>query len=357
MTRTSAHLILLVVAGSGLLSCTKDESAPPAPAAPLAAEEGRNDAAGDSQTPESVPASLPSTTPTITTTPDATVPTIPAGSASSAAPVPPEANLALRPDPAMRRWVYWHSDQQINFNNPSQRQDVRQEATVLLAMEVRPDTATDPIVLKFTYVSPSGGRASDRYSGNLLEALDGSSFHVRLTASGRIISIEDVDTVTAAVRQAVSHAAHDAIENVFGAPALQEMIEHLLPPRPGQPVQTGQEWSQSSHLANGAPASINTTWRVEGCGSGITRLTASSIITADNPTAAVQLGPARITCRLSGSQDGELTIDETSGLPVLGKFTRKLDGTVRIESPGLTATWPVNVTSTELITVTRHDPR
>lgn len=191
------------------------------------------------------------------------------------------------------------------------------------------------------------------------EALVGSTLRVRVDDKGKVLQIsgvpELIDRIISKLDIPDSQAKERALADIreqFGEKALENSIQQITAFYPPKAVAVGESWESHIAFASGFPMSASNDYTLVSRDSRMARISLTSDISAGPDSSGIQVGEANIYYDISGSQNGTIDIDETSGLPLRSEINMEFAGNVVAsgvpDQPS--GTWPIRATGKAIVT-------
>lgn len=189
-----------------------------------------------------------------------------------------------------------------------------------------------------------------------MAALVGQSFTLDITPEGRVTKVQGLDAMLAHMIEKLGlpdgptkTMMEDQLKKQFGDQAMRQTMEQLMAVYPDKPVAVGDAWTKKVKLTKGFPLQIDTTYAMKGRKAGVATLDTKSTLKSDPKAEPLKMGPLSISYDLSGTQKGQIEMDEASGWTRGAKLTQEFSGKMKMEgAPGMTEpmSWPITAKST-----------
>jgi hypothetical protein len=184
-----------------------------------------------------------------------------------------------------------------------------------------------------------------------MSALDDQSFTMRLSSDGRVSDVQGVeqimqraDTLLAAVKEPIKSRAQAAVRQNCGPKATQERMEDIFNIYSTAPVAIGERWSRTHVSTMGIPCYFTTYSKITSRKQGVANLKLYTDIRPNSNAPAMNYGDTGVKTLLSGTQEGNLSLDEATGLILRASTTMQLTGKLELTTAGKTQSYPVTVT-------------
>lgn len=186
------------------------------------------------------------------------------------------------------------------------------------------------------YDSANPSKNTNPLAGSFM-ALVNRSFAAKIAPDGTVKEIQGVDALVADMLKGMSlppgadkTAIERAIREQFGEAALKEMLEKSMNLYPSQPVGIGDSWQKRIVLSQGFPMILDNTYTLKDLKGGVAMIVVSSTLSPNRNAAPTNLGTAKLTYSLSGTQEGTLQLQESTGFVTQAQLRQKLSGQMQI---------------------------
>jgi hypothetical protein len=173
-------------------------------------------------------------------------------------------------------------------------------------------------------------------------ALIGESYTARLSPLGKVLDVNGVEQLAAAVRKkllagAEGSPAMSALAPYFDPQGVKEMTQTWLPLYPGRPVEVGDSWTDTKALTQGFGMVIQSTWTLQKQQAGVATIDTTASIQADPNAPGMETQGMKVKFTVSGTQQGTVLLDEATGLATKTDMKQQLKGETKV---GATADGP-----------------
>ena len=189
-------------------------------------------------------------------------------------------------------------------------------------------------------------------------ALVGRGFGLTLNPFAGLSDVTGADAmVTAMVEQMdlpagpERQAAEAAMRKQFNDESLKNTFDSMAI-FPEHPVDVGESWKRQATMKAMFTAIMDNTYTLRAREGGKATIAVESTIRPPEHPEPTEMGGAKLTFSLSGTQQGEFVIDEGTGWYVSGRISQDLGGTMTIVPPGGTNGLDVPVKIATKITLT-----
>jgi hypothetical protein len=260
-----------------------------------------------------------------------------------------------------------------------EEQKLDQEVLIVWNYDVLEKGTDHVMVVKLTYkrvkISQNYGHEIAEYDSDNppdyvdpsmrgMASLPGTELLVRLTPTGEVLDIQGVDKMLdkmiGALELPDSPQRDQVVQNLrkqFGANAVEQSLEQITSFFPGRPVSVGDRWKDSTEANTGFPMVIKSEYVLKSRKEGTAMIDVTSELSSD-PQNAMALGPLTMAYDVSGTQTGNIMVDENTGLPTKSEISLQFSGNVDVsgvpnEKP---QRWPISATGGVVVTFeTRSD--
>ena len=103
---------------------------------------------------------------------------------------------------------------------------------------------------------------------------------------------------------------------------------------PDVPVGIGDSWTKESYILDIFPAIIKSKYTLRNRQNGISTIEVQSTV-EPNPDAQAKpmdFGAANLSYEITGTTEGAIQVEESSGWTISGKYTQKMSGVMKMEN-------------------------
>jgi hypothetical protein len=183
-----------------------------------------------------------------------------------------------------------------------------------------------------------------------------------MSPQGQIKDIQGLDNILSMVMaqsnlpQGPERASIEKmVMGTFGEEGLGKMMQKVTGIFPDALVGIGDTWTKENVLTEILPAIVKSKYTVKDRQNGIATIGVESTI-QPNPNAQAKpmmnFGSASLSYEVTGTTEGAIQIEETTGWTISGKYTQKMSGTMKIQDatqPSRNMSVPIIVESTTTI--------
>lgn len=187
-------------------------------------------------------------------------------------------------------------------------------------------------------------------------SLVGQSVTMELMPDGRITRLEGMDALFKRMLDGMEFppgvpkaTMEEQLKRQFGDKAMRSSMEQLTAIYPEKPVAVGESWTRKARASVGFPMQVETTYTLKARKDGTALVGLKSKVAGDPKADPMKMGPLSMAFDVSGSQEGEMELDEATGWTKRAKITQDLSGKVKVEGmPGQTEamSWPITIQGT-----------
>jgi hypothetical protein len=194
-----------------------------------------------------------------------------------------------------------------------------------------------------------------------MATLPGTKLLIRMKSDGRVTDIQGIDEMLdkmiAAMALPDTPQRDMMVANLrqqFGAEGIKQSLEQITAFYPPKPVSTGESWQNSITMVSGFPMEIKSTYTLKSRENKRAIIDVVSDVSS-NPQKTMAMGPLTMAYDIKGSQNGQIIVDEVSGLPTRSDLKLQFSGTVRVsgvpdEEP---QSWPLSASSNVVVSFER----
>lgn len=192
-----------------------------------------------------------------------------------------------------------------------------------------------------------------------LKALVGSELNLRLSASGKVQSIdgfeEMIDKIVKELNIPDTPQKAEAMTNLrkqFGEEALRQSFEQMTAFYADKPVDIGEVWHNDISIESGFPMVIESDFTLVSRENSISEINIVSKLKSDPGSNGIDMGLFTLFYTIDGEQNGVITMDEASGLPIKSDIRQSFSGTVTVKNAQdiEEQSWPISAEGRIVIT-------
>ncbi len=192
-----------------------------------------------------------------------------------------------------------------------------------------------------------------------LAALPGSQLRVRFDRGGKVLEIKGIDEMLDKMIKSMElpdspqkEMVIDNLRTQFGRDAMEQSLEQIAGFYPSKPVSIGESWNTKLNMTSGFPMTISSDYTLKSRADGVATIDVISRIASDSSSNTMTMGLLTMAYNIDGGQDGVITVDESTGLPVKSELSLQFSGSVRVsgvpdQEP---QTWPISAAGSVVLT-------
>jgi len=196
-------------------------------------------------------------------------------------------------------------------------------------------------------------------------ALLGQSLWMKMAPDGRVADVKGVDALITRMMSKLGlpegpqkAMLEKQLRKQFGNEAVKGMVGDMTSTFPDRAVAIGESWSETKGKLGMFPVMAKNTWTLKSRKGGVASVAVRSEIKPHPTAPTIEMGPLKMTYKLSGSQKGEMQVDEATGWTIRGNITQNISGQLKVQAPGQTPggmTIPMTIRS--VITMEQYKPK
>ena len=192
-----------------------------------------------------------------------------------------------------------------------------------------------------------------------LASLPGTELEIRLTPGGKVLRIHGVDEMLNKMIKSMElpdNPQKDAVisdlKKQFGEEALKQTLEQILAFYPDKPIAVGEKWTKTQEITSGFPMRILSEYTLKSRSGGTAGIDVLSDVKSDSLLGKISMGELTMQYDIEGSQEGTISVNEATGIPLRFEQNLHFDGTVTVsgvsdEGP---RSWPISSVGSVAIT-------
>ena len=198
-------------------------------------------------------------------------------------------------------------------------------------------------------------------------ALVDQSLDLTMAPSGKVLEVigtdEMLDKIVAKATVILGNKSEElekALKDQFSAAKLKQQIETSTEIYPDKPVGVGDSWSKTVDIDGVMSMQLDNTWTLKSRKAGIAKVALDTKIRTSPDANPMKLGTMNVGYELSGTQTGEIAIDEATGMPTVSTLKQDITGQIKADNaPGMApgTTWPITIKSGIKITCKKEQPK
>lgn len=170
-------------------------------------------------------------------------------------------------------------------------------------------------------------------------ALLDEDFSVKITPLGRVEDVMDIRTLRDNVGKKLpegpmKEALKVGIIQFINAEGIKEWMENYLAIYPEKPVGIGDSWKRTLTLTRGDSMTVENEWSLKDRKDGVLFVEVKSSIKSNPKAMPVGMGSAKVSYDLSGTQQGQIEFEESTGRLIRSRTNQDISGQINVEVPG-----------------------
>ncbi len=165
-------------------------------------------------------------------------------------------------------------------------------------------------------------------------ALVGQRFFVKMTPQGRIEKINGLGLLRSHVKSRLPGSATEeqkdamlkGMDSQLEQMATKEFFETLMAIYPEVAVGVGDSWSEKTSSIGGLPVVAERKFELKERKGGVAVIGVNSVIESDPEAKPLRTGTLEVTYKLSGKQEGQIKMEESTGRVIYSKLTEEISG-------------------------------
>lgn len=168
-----------------------------------------------------------------------------------------------------------------------------------------------------------------------LAALLNQSYVVKLSPKGRVLDVNGVEQMKAAVQKKLPPGAEAGpMGNISAAfldkQGVKEMTEGQMAVYPDKPVEQGQSWSEKRVLKTGFGRIEESKWTLQKQEAGVATIALTASIRSDPAAPPMDVQGMKLRFDVSGSQEATIRVVEATGLIQMEQGHQQLKGEIKV---------------------------
>jgi len=185
----------------------------------------------------------------------------------------------------------------------------------------------------------------------------GAGFRIQVTPAGEILAVEGVTEMLDQMFSKLelppeAEAMRQALMKQFGDEAMKEFMQPFLSIYPDEDVDVGDTWERTHVVTVLYPHVQENTYELLERADGVCKLGLQSKVTAAEDAPPMDMGMAKLQISVAGTQEGEITLDEATGLVRESKIESALSGEMQVLGQDMDP-WPMAIE--QVVTLVRVD--
>lgn len=168
-----------------------------------------------------------------------------------------------------------------------------------------------------------------------LAALLNQSYVVKLSPKGRVLDVNGVEQMKAAVQKKLPPGAEAGpMGNISAAfldkQGVKEMTEGQMAIYPDKPVEPGQSWSEKRVLKTGFGRIEESKWTLQKQAAGVATIALTAALRSDPGAPPMDVQGMKLRFDVSGTQEATIRVVEATGLIQMEQGQQKLKGEIKV---------------------------
>jgi len=269
--------------------------------------------------------------------------------------------LQMRFRKGEEHYVQMLMEQKISQTISGQQQNIEQTVGLGYDFDVKNVEANGSALVSYTYrwakiqVKGAMGVSFDYDSSKKglpipqaaqgFAALLGESFSVKITPKGQVEAVEDLETMRNNVIKKLPEGPMRegmmvGLKQFLSEEGIKELTESSMAIYPDKPVGIGDSWSKTVVLSQGNAMTVENTWMLKERKNGISFIEVKSDIKPNPAAKPLGMGSTKVSYELSGKQQGQIEIEESTGQLLRSKLNQEVSGQITMEVAGQVSQQP-----------------
>jgi hypothetical protein len=168
-----------------------------------------------------------------------------------------------------------------------------------------------------------------------LAALLNQSYVIKLSPKGRVLDVNGVEQVKAAVQKKLPPGADtgpmgNVAATFLDKQGVKEMTEGVMAVFPDKPVEPGQSWSEKRVLTMGFGRIEESKWTLQKQEAGVAMIGQTSTIRSNPDAPPLDAQGMKLRFDVSGSHEATIRIVEATGLVQMDQGRQQLKGEIKV---------------------------
>ena len=167
-------------------------------------------------------------------------------------------------------------------------------------------------------------------------ALVGQSYAMKISPKGQVLEVTGMEELAEAIRKKLPGGAPaqgtDPLWAFLDKDALKEMTENSLAVYPGKPVEPGDSWTRKQSMRRSLAMTTESKWMLQKRDAGVATIASTASMKTDPNGPAMEIQGMAMKMDLSGSQEGTIQMQESTGLVLVNRGRQQLKGQIRVGS-------------------------
>jgi hypothetical protein len=166
-------------------------------------------------------------------------------------------------------------------------------------------------------------------------ALVGQSYSMRISPKGKVLDVNGVKEMAAAVRQKLPPDADPAnasspLASFLDEQAVREMTENAMAIYPEKPVEVGASWTTKQTMKRGMPMVAEAKLTLQKQEGGVATIGLTGTISPDSSSPVMDIQGMKMKVEMAGTQDSTMQMNEATGLVLNRKGKQDLKGQIKV---------------------------
>lgn len=227
----------------------------------------------------------------------------------------------------------------INNSNTTVRYDIQKDSSggyVMIINYEKIQVYLNKNGVETTMTAPANANESVEPAEKLLALLIGSPITVKISSAGKVINVKGYDEIVGKVMAQLTglngyskSVAQQQLMSMVKEGLILKNIDQMLSIFPEGMTAKGDEWTVRTRQGGEFPMNVKTTFEVVDVKNNIFYLESSGTLKSDDSSVVIMGRSART--QLEGEQDGELWVDQKTGMLLSASSTSTIEGKVILQ--------------------------
>jgi hypothetical protein len=183
-------------------------------------------------------------------------------------------------------------------------------------------------------------------------ALIGLGFKISLAPDGTVAAISGIPEMIESMMKKLNMPAGPMLDNIkssltkqFNDESMRQNIGQMVAAYPPNPIAIGGTWNKTLTMTMMGSMVIESTYTLKEVRDGVATIGYTATITPGKEASPLEIGGAKTTYAIEGTQEGDTQVDVATGWTVGGHITQELSGTINMDQGGAKQSWPISIKS------------
>lgn len=180
----------------------------------------------------------------------------------------------------------------------------------------------------------AGGYYTNHKIAQLLDAIIGKPYTMKIASSGRIVEIKGLKEIINSALAKLDPQQASLYQSYFSDRTFQELMEFMFYIYPENLINTGDTWSRESTISQGFSAQMYTEYTLQSRNAASSRISVKGTIHSTPESSLTGIAGMTLSVSMDGAHTGFYIVDNATGWVKNGMITQNIEGETSVADAG-----------------------